>query len=471
MRERHILIHYHLRPGGVTTVLREQARVLSGLGEVVTILSGEAPPPGEDDFPASIEVLPALAYRDTPLDPDAFDCCLHEMAGLAGQRGVLHFHNPTLGKNPSWGAWVNRLATRGHALLLQIHDFGEDGRWPPGRPPDDHAGFYPMGNRIRWLVLNPNDRNVLLGAGMNEADVAIVPNPVAPPGYGALPPARDGKIHVLYPARGIRRKNIGEFLLLAALAPASWEFRSTLPPHGKAQERLFRRWEKWADKLGVTTWLGNGPGTVRPDVVISTSVREGFGYSFAEPWLAGVPATGRHPGRWLVGQDGVALPRPPGLYRAIRVPTLWLRPGVWRRALANAVEDVRNRDAIALRFEGDRIDFADLPESEQRHVLRRVVGNQRAASAEITFELMNDRLLDPPSWFTMAAAHSSAGVLAMAERVRLAFFPATVGGNLREIASSVRAARATLRGHADASMVSGAFSAPEDFRFLRLPPP
>jgi hypothetical protein len=349
-------------------------------------------------------------------------------------------------------ALINRLAVSGHALLLQVHDFGEEGRWPPGREPADHATFYPMGGRVRWLVLHPDDRAVLLAAGLNDHDVAVLPNPVSAPGYGQLPVARDGKTRVLYPARGIRRKNIGEFLLLAALAPSSWEFRSTLPPIGAAQERQFRRWQRWAGHLGNKALLGMGRGDFRPDLVISTSVREGFGYSFAEPWLAGIPATGRHPDRWLVGNEGKPLPYPVGLYHAIRVPNRWRRKDP--RQLVSA----------------PTIDFADLPEIEQRHVLREVMENPEHAREEIHFELSDGRSVHAADWFSEISPAPPERLHALATQVRSAFSPEQMGARLRDIASGAREACGGLRGHADASMVLRAFAERGPFRFLCLPP-
>ncbi|MFM7182488.1 MAG: hypothetical protein ACKO2G_13625 [Verrucomicrobiales bacterium] len=452
MTERHILVHYHLRPGGVTTVLREQARVLTSLGASVQIISGEAAPPGADDFPTPIEVVPELGYRQHPLEPDDFERILHRLASIAGLDGILHFQNPTLKKNPSWMALINRLAASGHAILLQIHDFGEDHRWRPGHEPIDHARFYPCGDRVLWIVLHPEDRAILVSAGMADDDVAVLPNLVSAPVYGTLPSADDGKVRVLYPARGIRRKNIGEFLLLATLAPSSWEFRSTLPPNGAAQERQFRRWQRWAGHLEIKALLGEGTGDYRPDLVISTSVREGFGYSFAEPWLAGIPATGRHPDRWLVGHDGQTLPHAPGLYSAIHIPTRWLR-----------------KDTRPL-VSGPTIDFADLPETGQRHVLREVVGDPDVAREDFLFELIDGRRVKAVDWFSGILAQSRDSIKTMAAHMRSGFSSFHLGERLRTVASGARGARGGLRGHADASMVLRAFSKPGPFRFLRLPP-
>lgn len=470
MSSRHLLVHYHLRPGGVTTVLREQARALAAAGRDVWIATGEAPSAESGEFPARVVVIPDLGYRDAALAPHALARAHDQLSALAGPRGVLHFHNPTLAKNPSLPALAARLAASGHALLLQIHDFGEDGRWPAGNKPGDHDRFYPTGPRLRWLVLHPDDRRVLIKAGIPAPETAILPNPVAPPSWGTLPPGADGRTRVLYPSRGIRRKNTGEFLLLAALAPPAWEFRLSLPPLGRAQENHFQRWRKWAGALGSNTLLGMGAGGFRPDLVLSTSTREGFGYSFAEPWRVGVPATGRHPGRWPVDGDGAALPRPPGLYQSIRVPAAWLRPGVWQHAIRDCIPDPDRQSRVARKFSTASVDFADLPESEQRQVLRRVARAPVEGGA-LRFDLIEGHAVEPAAWFAMVAGIPPAFIAAMGERVRDAFSPDRMAGALDALANEARTAEGGLRGWADASMVERHFENADTFRFLHQPPP
>ena len=418
-----------------------------------------------------VEVVPELAYRDGPLSAEAMESALRRLRELGGYDGLLHFHNPTLGKNPSWMPMVNQLAADGQAMLLQIHDFGEDHRWLPGRQPAEHATYYPCGGRIHWLVLHPDDRSVLLAAGLGPDDISVLPNPVSEPVYGSLPRARDGKTRVLYPARGIRRKNLGEFLLLAALAPPTWEFRASLPPIGKAQARHFHRWRRWASCLGINVLLGMGPGDHRPDLVLSTSVREGFGYALAEPWLASVPATGRYPGRWLSGDDATPLPHVPGLYHSLKIPTAWIQKSVWMRAVLDSPLEPDAKELLMQRFNGAAIDFAELPESGQRHVLRRVVADRESAATAIAIQGIDGRSFTPASWLAEAVGIQSEFASRMAGKILSAFSPQQSGETLRGIAERVRTARGGLRGHADAAMVAKAFAGAEHFRFLCLPPP
>ena len=48
--------------------------------------------------------------------------------GLGGKPDLWHIHNHCLGKNPSLTQAVSHLAEDGNPILLQPHDFAEDGR-------------------------------------------------------------------------------------------------------------------------------------------------------------------------------------------------------------------------------------------------------------------------------------------------------------------------------------------------------
>ena len=61
-------IHYHLKTGGVTTVLRQQIDAVQDTCQLL-VLTGELP---KDPFPADIIHIPGLGYTDlqqSPVDP------------------------------------------------------------------------------------------------------------------------------------------------------------------------------------------------------------------------------------------------------------------------------------------------------------------------------------------------------------------------------------------------------------------
>jgi hypothetical protein len=210
------ILHHHLRRGGVTRVMRSTACILRDAGEQVDLWSGEASP---EPMPEGVglQLVPELGYGSAFSETDCGR--LVQQICEAHQEGdIWHIHNHSLGKNPVVTEAVRRLAEWGLPMLLQIHDFAEDGR-PLNLNllretlPEGLRTLYPFGDHVMLAVLQERDRQVLAGAGIPEDRLAVLPNPigledkVAPP---QLPPKR-----VLYLTRAIRRKNVGEFVYWA----------------------------------------------------------------------------------------------------------------------------------------------------------------------------------------------------------------------------------------------------------------
>ncbi|MBW1695034.1 MAG: hypothetical protein JRJ41_13015, partial [Deltaproteobacteria bacterium] len=93
-------IHYHLKTGGVTTVLRQQVEAIMDTCDVL-VLSGTSP---GSPFPCDIAVIPDLGY-DTPdskrIRPEDVAASIIEAIGKKWKSGcdLIHVHNPTLKKN------------------------------------------------------------------------------------------------------------------------------------------------------------------------------------------------------------------------------------------------------------------------------------------------------------------------------------------------------------------------------------
>ena len=100
---------------------------------------------------------------------------------------------------------------------------------------------------------------------------------------------------ILYPVRGIRRKNIGEFCLLSMLMPEHAVLGVTLPPTTAIEAESYLRWKAFAQTYAPRAVFDAGTWPAVPFLenlaasrrVVSTSVAEGFGMAFLEPWLAG----------------------------------------------------------------------------------------------------------------------------------------------------------------------------------------
>jgi hypothetical protein len=378
-----VMVHYHLKPGGVTSVIRRQAEALAALAQVL-VVSGEPP---DTDLPAPVAVVPGLAYdlRRAPQwsATQTADRICHAIAER-WPRGcdLVHIHNPTLAKNRLLPEVLGQLQQRGLRLLLQIHDFAEDARpgayTPAPYPADCH-----------YAVLNRRDRNILQAAGLHPDGVHLLPNEVTAPSAGD-PHAPAGG-HVLYPVRAIRRKNIGEAILLSLFLPPGVHLAVTLPPNSPADKDAYRFWQGFVHRhrlalqweVGLRQDFGTLVQTARS--LVTTSIAEGFGFAFLEPWRAG---------KWLWGRrlapvcadfsdSGVDLNH---LYTALEAPTAWIHRrrwwGRWQKATAAAAAAFGRRsdpEAVRAAFErlaaSERIDFGLLDEPLQAEVIERCVKN------------------------------------------------------------------------------------------------
>ncbi len=432
-----IFAHYHLNAGGVTQVIVSQLRALAQLPREmrparVGVLYGGR----HEGWPAKLweeiqaghiapfeEVLMPLSAMDYDQLPIVREAALAKEViatlasnGFAPNDSVLHIHNHALGKNVSWPGAIERLAEHGYRLLLQIHDFIEDFRpanyrhlaraWHTDYPHQLASKQYPQGSGIHYATLTQRDRKLLSLAGVPDARLHVLPNPVGEfvglkPHNTVAPTVRkelglpDQVKLVLYPVRGIRRKNLGEFLLHAAIsAPDTWH-ALTLAPQNPPEMLSFERWQALADELSLRALFdtcGGGPSVFlemlsAADALITTSVAEGFGMVFLETWLAGKPLMGRD----LLGitQDfktaGVQFNR---LYESLDVPLeLINNRNDLPEALELAYEWTADSYGVHLEDRGQikkdvatllaagKIDFALLPSRFQEQLIRTAAGD------------------------------------------------------------------------------------------------
>ncbi|MFW5729843.1 MAG: hypothetical protein ACOCYG_09280 [Spirochaetota bacterium] len=341
-----VVFHYHLRPGGVTGVVRDAVTVLleKGTIERVTLVSGTeenldslqeqvtGAVPELDRDRLRVAVHPELRYA---ADIAGFDAA----AATARLKGVLadHYlfpdavwwvHNHHLGKNPAvTQAFVEVLAAHPtQRCLLEIHDFPEAGRYANLSYLTAHISVdpYPVLPNVHYAVLNHRDASVLRDAGIPAEHVSVLQNPVRSmptdaaddrprlsaatlaERYSGVDP--EGAL-LLYPVRCIRRKNVLEAATLARLL----EERTGRPmnllvtlPGLSDQERRYSRMIEDAYARGIIPGafgLGEELDALgvsfidlmtNVDLVLSTSVQEGFGYAFFEGLASGVPLLARY---------------------------------------------------------------------------------------------------------------------------------------------------------------------------------
>jgi hypothetical protein len=252
-----LVVHYHWRPGGVRQVVETTLHTLaddpgSGLKRV-HLASGEPPPA---DWRHSLESAltprlqidwttdPLLAYAsEWPGGPADHRAALTTSAtrlvrSLPAPRAVL-VENPAVGRHPFIGRSIaDACAATGTRLICRHHDFFFDGRWERwpewtacGTRTFDAAiaDAVPDGSHVVHLAVTERDANwlrKLRPAGFCPNTVVVRARPTAAEIDQArhwLRQATAGAPVIwLCPTRVLRRKNLAEALLLAALwAPSA----------------------------------------------------------------------------------------------------------------------------------------------------------------------------------------------------------------------------------------------------------
>ena len=326
-----VILHCHFERGGVTQVVQNHIRSLQNLDDVhqIFLLSG---PRITGLSTETRSIVKSLIVDDFDYDPPglASESALqrgqhlfHQVqqtlttAGLNPKDTILHWHNHSLGKNASAPAVISKLAEQGWRLLLQIHDFAEDNRPQNYLHLINQVGatsksdldryLYPVASQIHYASLTSFDKNVLSKLGITESQTHCLPNSVTAPTNEKLNQQESLQIvrkeirlpedasWCLYPVRGIRRKNVGEFVLLSRWLPPSMHSGLTICPVTAAEKRSYQRWHALARTLAPNahfdaahhTGLTFAQSLSASSFVLSTSVAEGFGMAFLEPWLMG----------------------------------------------------------------------------------------------------------------------------------------------------------------------------------------
>jgi glycosyltransferase involved in cell wall biosynthesis len=311
------ILHYHLRPGGVTTVIRNAQCALASEFDVT--------------------VLADFGYDERPARSRAeFLAGANLMAGELHKRlhgvNVLHTHNIGLGKHPRLTYAVKLLARRSRINIInQVHDFPED-----NRPAQLHALRYCTGKlddrfwrgmcyydapKVVWATLTTHDAKKLAACGVPSRKIHVLPNPVDDEFFTRpLPPRAElqevekklaafARTHrfsfdprkkiLLSPMKVMVRKNneeavelvkrLKKYQLVISLAASSATDRAY-------SERLKKRIRR--EKLPVVIGFGAKLDNPLPlfhlaHAILTTSKVEGFGYTFVEGWLCGKPVIGR----------------------------------------------------------------------------------------------------------------------------------------------------------------------------------
>ncbi|MDA8138494.1 MAG: hypothetical protein M0036_07540 [Desulfobacteraceae bacterium] len=391
-------IHYHLKTGGVTSVIKQQVTALHDVCQTM-ILTGDR---GQGSWPCPVVQIPELGYdrlgASAPPEQIAAKIQQTLIDAWPGGCDILHIHNPILAKNKHLLQVIKQLQPAGVNLFLQIHDFAEEGR--PGAyfseayPQDCHYG-----------VINTRDGRLLIMAGLEPSGVHWLPNAVEPLSVQA---GRQPEPMVLYPVRAIRRKNIGEAILLSLFFEDGRRLAITQPPNSPADMASYQGWRQYVSQNKLKVEFDQGRQfdfsvlISSAQSMLTTSITEGFGFSFLEPWTAGKLLWGRRlPGPCADFEaNGVLLPT---LYDRIDLPLDWLDAKRfherWRDAVisaAHAYGYTIASDTVEQGFaditQGGVVDFGLLNEYFQRRVISRIL---EIPAARAQLQTLNPCLIKP----------------------------------------------------------------------------
>jgi uncharacterized protein YktA (UPF0223 family) len=375
-------IHYHLKTGGVTTVLRQQIESIIDTYDLL-VLSGDPP---ESPFLCDVVHIPGLGYDVSGrnmMEPQRVATAIIAAIHLKWNDGcdLVHVHNPIIKKNSNFLKILNVLKEKGLKLFLQIHDFAEDGR------PLSYFAEEEYIEDCHYGVINSRDYIILLETGLKKEGLHKISNIITPFQFKTKDVIL--KNYILYPIRAIRRKNIGEAILLSLFFKNSAPLVITLPPNSPADMNSYEEWKKFAaeNRLNVIFEAGLthefSDLVLSSDFLITTSITEGFGFSFLEPWTAKKYLWGRKLPDICQDfeQNSVRLNH---LYTRLDVPMDWIDNDIlfytWKSGLQRAsaifgeiIDDIFIKTVYEKATTNGVIDFGLLNEPFQKKIISTVL--------------------------------------------------------------------------------------------------
>ncbi|MFP4365291.1 MAG: hypothetical protein ACLFR1_15615 [Spirochaetia bacterium] len=423
------IIHYHILPGGVTGVVAASIKALLLRGPEISeirIICGRLDNTGKildsikksvpgAEGKLSIDIIPQIDYaiggNGEGATPEEI---FRELDSRYSRKNWLFWvHNYQLGKNPAFTQAIIEFAKQRdqHRFLFQIHDFPECSRYENLEFLNKNISVnpYPVAKNIKYVLINERDRRLLVKSGIPETDAFLLHNPISFTSPAPCDSKDSAKTkladafakdfpkfdrsanNLFYPVRTIRRKNVLEAALVTDILSGSQNLLVTLPGVS-AQEKPFSDLVKQCYKEGVVQGLW-GIGTdlenlglgfcdviAAADMVISSSVQEGFGYLFLNTLLWGYPLVARYLDI-LDGIKSVFEDYPHVFYNEILVPVDdALRKKdleAYKRKIADLSSVIPQSSAQELEsqftamFDDDFLDFSYLsPESQHTLLLK-----------------------------------------------------------------------------------------------------
>lgn len=336
-----VIVHYHLRPGGIRRIIElatpHLLRQLRGAVHRVVLAAGEARDRNWNDFfqhrlggtPVDFLIEPALGYlseqRSTApaLSRRTRAALARLMAGANSENTIVWAHNLGVGRNLVLTRELVRVCQRrGITLLAHHHDWWFDNRWLRWQEMRRFgirtlaaaaSTVFPGAAQVHHVTINHADARLLrrsLGArvtwlpNLTERGNRPAPGRVRATGEWLRHTLRDDAPVWILPCRLLRRKNVGEALLLTRWLRSEAWLISTGTASSADELAYARKLEAaahrhhWRLRLGVLS----GSEATKPTVpellaasecVILTSIQEGFGLPYLEAAAAGRPLIAR----------------------------------------------------------------------------------------------------------------------------------------------------------------------------------
>lgn len=337
-----VILHYHLRPGGVRRVIelatpflvREApvpiTRIVLATGEPADRRWHEHFAAQMSGLPVEVLIEPAFHYiSEQRYAPNAIKLRIRRavralLMNAEGHKAIVWAHNPGVGRNFLLiRALSAACARRSIPLIAHHHDWWFDNRW--SRWPELRRSGVRSSTSAAQMVFASHAG--VLHVAINQADAAILsarvgkralwlPNlsePAPPPPASRVREAKrwlhkrlaaDPAPIWLLPCRTLRRKNIAEALLLTRwLRPRAWlvvtgaSSSQDEDPYFHALEQAARQ-HHWRLRLGVLGGAEESKPSVAElmaasEAVLFTSIQEGFGLPYLEAAAAQRPLIAR----------------------------------------------------------------------------------------------------------------------------------------------------------------------------------
>ena len=422
-----IQIHFHLRPGGVSTVIKgyveafhqcqtSEARsyVISGSQDVETL----------DYAQAQLIYIEECGYQIftskdqfITLRNNIFQKIDSQFTAMAGKKILVVAHNLTLAKNPALSSAVRLLALKWSSPEIRffsvIHDFSEEGRADlmvqiinlESLGVNIRNDLYCIDAPVHCVTPNLNAYNLLCDS---KIPVTLLLNPISNTNNTLVSCDRINLLNGLkniaaqigidldtekkifyYPVRLISRKNIFEAIVLTCIAGDATLLTGP-GGEGTADKLRFEVIQNFIkkNKLSVLLNAGNAVAKVLTavtdpvsqllsvcDMAISSSIAEGFGYSLYEPWTKE---------RFVVARKPAGFVTPEGwndevFYSRFPVPQEWVSMDELERAYKTQYYKCYKKelswnikDSVC---SDSTVDFGALNEKMQMQIIETVVND------------------------------------------------------------------------------------------------